>query len=110
MAIAVIVAGIFLVASAIVRSSFGACQFAFVPSVYVFSASIWQTGDAAMALSEDEPKKPADYVVGQDVSLLSAGELQERIEILRAEIERLEAERGARGATKSAAEALFRRS
>ena len=63
-----------------------------------------------MALFDDEPKqKPAAHVVGQDVTLLSAGELAERIGLLRAEIERLEGERTARGATKSAAEALFRR-
>jgi len=63
-----------------------------------------------MALFEDEPvKKPAPHVVGQDVSLLSAGELADRIALLKAEIDRLEAERAARGATKSAAEALFRR-
>ncbi len=63
-----------------------------------------------MALFEDEPvKKPAPHVVGQDVSLLSAGELSDRIALLKSEIERLEAERAARGATKSAAEALFRR-
>lgn len=63
-----------------------------------------------MALFEDEPvKKPAPHVVGQDVSLLSAGELSDRIALLKSEIERLETERAARGATKSAAEALFRR-
>lgn len=63
-----------------------------------------------MAIFEEEPaKKPATHVVGQDVSLLSEGELGERIALLRAEIDRLEAERAARSATKSAAEALFRR-
>jgi uncharacterized small protein (DUF1192 family) len=63
-----------------------------------------------MALFDEEPtKKPAPHVVGQDVSLLSAGELADRIALLKAEIDRLEAERAARGATKSAAEALFRR-
>ena len=63
-----------------------------------------------MAIFEEDPaRKPAAHVVGQDVSLLSAGELTERIASLKAEIERLEAERTARGATKSAAEALFRR-
>ena len=62
-----------------------------------------------MAIFEDEPKKPAAYTLGQDVSLLSAGELAEKIAQLQAEIARLEAERSARGATKHAAEALFRR-
>jgi uncharacterized small protein (DUF1192 family) len=43
------------------------------------------------------------------VSLLSEHELAERVEMLRAEIARLEAEMAARGTTKAAAEALFRR-
>jgi uncharacterized small protein (DUF1192 family) len=63
-----------------------------------------------MALFEEEPrKKPSAYVIGQDVSLMSAAELGERIAELKAEIARLEAERGKRGETKSAAEALFKR-
>lgn len=63
-----------------------------------------------MALFDDEPrKKPKAHEIGQDLSLLSAGDLSERIALLRAEIERLEAELTAKGATKNAAEALFRR-
>jgi uncharacterized small protein (DUF1192 family) len=63
-----------------------------------------------MALFDEEPrKKPTGYVIGQDVSRMSAGELAERITELKAEIARLEAERAKRGDTKSAAEALFRR-
>ena len=45
----------------------------------------------------------------QDLSRLSAGELTERIGQLQAEIARLEAELSTKGATKAAAEALFRR-
>ena len=64
-----------------------------------------------MALFDDEPlKKPKIHEIGQDLSLLSVGELNERIALLRAEIERLEADLEAKGTTKSAAEALFRRS
>jgi uncharacterized small protein (DUF1192 family) len=64
-----------------------------------------------MALFDDEPrKKPKPHEIGQDLSLLSAGELTERIALLRAEIERLEAELQEKGVTKNAAEALFRRS
>lgn len=64
-----------------------------------------------MALFDDEPlKKPKQHEIGQDLSLLSVAELNERIALLKAEIARLEAELGAKGATKSAAEALFRRS
>src|SRR5690606_38771758 len=63
-----------------------------------------------MALFDDEPlARPKAHVIGQDLSLLSVGDLDERIGLLRAEIERLEAERKAKGATKTAAEALFRR-
>jgi uncharacterized small protein (DUF1192 family) len=64
-----------------------------------------------MALFEDEPrKKPARiHEIGQDLSLLSVAELRERVEQLRAEIARLEADMAAKGETKAAAEALFRR-
>ena len=64
-----------------------------------------------MALFDDEPlKKPKPHEIGQDLSLLSVAELNERIALLRAEIERLEADLQTKGTTKSAAEALFRRS
>ena len=64
----------------------------------------------AMAIFDEEPrKKPAPHEIGQDLSLLSAGELAERINLLRSEIERLEADLKAKGATKNAAEDLFRR-
>lgn len=59
---------------------------------------------------DDEPrKKPAKHEIGQDLSLLSVAELNERIGLLKTEIERLEGELKSKGATKSAAEALFRR-
>jgi uncharacterized small protein (DUF1192 family) len=63
-----------------------------------------------MALFDDEPLKPKRvHEIGQDLSLLSVNELNERIGQLRGEIERLEAELRSKGATKLAAEALFRR-
>lgn len=63
-----------------------------------------------MALFDDEPKKKAKpHEIGQDLSLLSVAELGERIGLLRSEIARLEAELAAKGTTKAAAEALFRR-
>lgn len=66
--------------------------------------------EAVVALFDDEPKKPARvHEIGQDLSLLSVGELRERIERLKAEIARLEQELNSKGASKSAAEALFKR-
>jgi uncharacterized small protein (DUF1192 family) len=63
-----------------------------------------------VAIFDEEPhRKPKTHEIGQDLALLSVGELNERIELLRAEIGRLEAELAAKGQTKSAAEALFRR-
>lgn len=63
-----------------------------------------------MALFEDEPVKPKRvHEIGQDLSLLSVAELDERIGQLREEIARLERELGAKGATRLAAEALFKR-
>lgn len=63
-----------------------------------------------MAIFDDEPKKPARvHEIGQDLSLLSAGELTERIEQLRAEIARLEVELSSKGASRTAAESFFRR-
>ena len=63
-----------------------------------------------MAIFDDEPrKKPKAHEIGQDLSLLSVADLTERIGLLHDEIARLEAELQAKGATKSAAEALFRR-
>lgn len=62
-----------------------------------------------MAIFDDEPvKKTPEHVIGQDLSLLSVAELDERVAMLRAEIERLEADKQAKGASKSAAEAFFK--
>lgn len=63
-----------------------------------------------MALFDDEPiKRKKTHEIGQDLSLLSVAELEQRIALLKEEIGRLERELAAKGATKSAAEALFRR-
>ena len=63
-----------------------------------------------MALFDDEPRKlKRVHEIGQDLATLSVGELEERIGQLREEIVRLEAEMQAKGATKSAADALFKR-
>jgi uncharacterized small protein (DUF1192 family) len=63
-----------------------------------------------MAIFDDEPAKRAEpYRIGQDLSFLSVDELKQRIGELRAEIERLESEIAAKGATRSAAESVFRK-
>jgi uncharacterized small protein (DUF1192 family) len=63
-----------------------------------------------MAIFDDETvKKPRKHELGQDLSMLSVGELVDRIGQLKDEISRLERELDAKGATKAAAEALFRR-
>ena len=63
-----------------------------------------------MALFDDEPARQARvHEIGQDLSLLSVDELHNRIGQLKDEIARLETELQAKGSTRQAAEALFRR-
>jgi uncharacterized small protein (DUF1192 family) len=62
-----------------------------------------------MPLFDDEPpKKKLAHEIGQDVSLVSEGELEERIAVLAAEIERLRGEVSKRRASRSAADAVFK--
>lgn len=64
-----------------------------------------------MALfDEDEPKKPAGWTIGEDLSTLSIDELSERIEKLRAEIGRVEATLEAKRASMGVADTFFKRS
>jgi uncharacterized small protein (DUF1192 family) len=58
---------------------------------------------------DDRPKKKITHDIGQDLSLLSVKELNERIEILRAEIARLEADIDKKQASRSAADSVFKR-
>ena len=61
-----------------------------------------------MALFDDDrPKPKRAHEIGQDLSLLSVGDLDERIAILKAEIARLEADKATKQATRMAAESLF---
>jgi len=53
-------------------------------------------------------KAPTHHEIGENVDLLSAKELAERIEILRQEIGRLEQAIKAREATRQAASAFFK--
>lgn len=54
-------------------------------------------------------KKQPDIVLGEDITALSAHELQNRIAVLEAEIARCRDAIAARDATKSAADAFFKR-
>ena len=59
-------------------------------------------------LDDDRPKKKLAHELGQDVSLVSEGELEERIALLQGEIDRLRTEVTKRRASRSAADAVFK--
>jgi uncharacterized small protein (DUF1192 family) len=62
------------------------------------------------AVDPDElPKKKIIHEMGQDLSLLSLGELGERIGLLKDEIARLEAEMARKRASKWAADTVFKK-
>jgi len=58
---------------------------------------------------EDAPKKKLTHEIGQDLTLLSAGELADRIAMLKGEIARLEADIAKKQAVKSAADMFFKK-
>jgi uncharacterized small protein (DUF1192 family) len=58
---------------------------------------------------DDLPKKKILHEIGQDLSLLSIAELTERVELLKEEIARLEAEMNRKRATRSAADIFFKK-
>lgn len=55
------------------------------------------------------PLKPFGPILGEDVSLLSIEEMEERIAACRQEIERLEAALSDKRASRAAADSVFRR-
>jgi uncharacterized small protein (DUF1192 family) len=59
---------------------------------------------------DDRPKPKSIHEVGQDLSMLSLGEIDERVAALQAEIERLMGARAKKDASRSAADAFFRKS
>jgi uncharacterized small protein (DUF1192 family) len=62
------------------------------------------------AIDPDElPKKKITHEMGQELALLSLGELNERIALLNDEIARLEAEIKRKQASKSAADTFFKK-
>jgi uncharacterized small protein (DUF1192 family) len=58
---------------------------------------------------DDRPKKKLAHEIGQDLSLLSVAELQERIGLMQAEIARLEADIAKKQSTRSAADMFFKK-
>jgi uncharacterized small protein (DUF1192 family) len=58
---------------------------------------------------DDKPKKKLAHELGQDLTLLSAAELTDRIALLKEEIARLEADRTRKQAVKSAADSFFKK-
>jgi len=58
---------------------------------------------------DDRPKKKISHEIGQDLTLLSVGELAERVALLKEEIARLEANAASKRASKSAADQFFKK-
>ena len=58
---------------------------------------------------DDRPKKKIVHELGQDLTLLSVGELTERVKLLKEEIARLEANMATKQASKSAADMFFKK-
>jgi uncharacterized small protein (DUF1192 family) len=57
---------------------------------------------------EDRPRKKITHDIGQELALLSVGELNERIALLKEEIERLQAAANAKQASRNAADKFFK--
>ena len=58
---------------------------------------------------DDRPKKKIVHEIGQELALLSVGELNERIQLLQEEIERLRADIARKQASRGAADQFFKR-
>lgn len=58
---------------------------------------------------DDRPKKKISHEIGQDLTLLSVGELNERIALMREEIARLEADSAKKQSSRSAADMVFKK-
>ncbi len=58
---------------------------------------------------EDRPKKKIAHEIGQDLTLVSVKELEERIALLKAEIGRLEADINRKQASRNVADQFFKK-
>ena len=62
-----------------------------------------------MAIDDDErPRRKVSHEIGQDLSLLSVEELEERIALLASEIERLRAAAAGKRASREVADRFFK--
>ncbi len=57
---------------------------------------------------EDKPRRKVGHEIGQDLSLLSVEDLNERIVLLTAEVERLKTEMAKKRASREAANNVFK--
>jgi uncharacterized small protein (DUF1192 family) len=57
---------------------------------------------------EDRPRKKITHEIGQELALLSVGELNERIALLQGEIQRLQAAATSKEASRNAADKFFK--
>ncbi len=58
---------------------------------------------------DDRPKKKIAHEIGQDLTLLSVGELREHIQLLHDEIARLEADIQTKQTSRSSADQFFKK-
>jgi len=58
---------------------------------------------------DDRPKKKITHEIGQDLALISVRELEERIALLREEIERLEADIRKKQSSRNVADQFFKK-
>ena len=58
---------------------------------------------------DDMPKQTPAVVIGEDLATLSIGELEERIELLKAEISRIQETLAAKRASLDVADSFFKR-
>ncbi len=58
---------------------------------------------------DDRPKKKISHEIGQDLALISVRELEERIALLRQEIERLEADIRKKQSSRNVADQFFKK-
>jgi uncharacterized small protein (DUF1192 family) len=73
-------------------------------------AKLFGGGASMAAIDEDDrPKKKIAHEIGQDLTLLSVKEIDERVALLKEEIARLEADKAKKQATRSAADQFFKR-